>query len=82
MTITDKAAEIKSALGDGGEEFGPEEVIEEALERRLRRHLLAELADEDEEPGERLMRWREAAEDLWDNLPGERLRHRRVLLVG
>jgi len=28
------------------------------------------------------MRWREAAEDLWDNLPGERLRHRRVLLVG
>ena len=45
MTIADKAAEIKSALGDGGDEYGPEEVLEEALERRLRRHLLAEFFD-------------------------------------
>ena len=82
MTIADKAAEIKSALGDDGEEFDPEQVIEEALERRLRRRVLAELADEDEEPGERLMRWREAAVDLGDDLPGERLRHRRSLLGG
>ena len=85
MTITDKAAEIKSALGDGGEEFGPEEVIEEALERRLRRHLLAELADEDEEPGERLIRRRlrrlvrrrllaELFDEDWE--PGERLMRR------
>ena len=81
MTITDKAAEIKSALGDGGEEFGPEEVIEDALERRLRRHLLAELADEDEEPGERLMRRglrRRMLAELVDEdeEPGERLMHR------
>ena len=41
MTIADKAAEIKAALDDGGEDFGPEDVIEDALERRLRRHLLA-----------------------------------------
>jgi hypothetical protein len=52
MTIADKAAEIKAALGNGSEEVSPEEVIEEALERRLRRRVLAELADEDEEPGE------------------------------
>jgi HSP20 family protein len=81
MTIADKAAEIKAALDKGGEEFGPEEVIEEALERRLRRHLLAELADEDEEPGERLMRRRlrrRMLAELFDEdeEPGERLMRR------
>ena len=78
MTIADKAAEIKAALGDGGEEYGPEDVIEDALERRLRRHVLAELTDEDEEPGERLMRRslrRHLLGELFDEdwEPGERL---------
>ena len=62
MTIADKAAEIKAALGDGGDEFGAEDVleeaVEEALERRLRRHLLAELFDGG--PIERRMRRRAA----------------------
>jgi HSP20 family molecular chaperone IbpA len=78
MTIADKAAEITAALGDDGDEFGPEDVIEEALERRLRRRVLAELADEDEEPGERLMRHglrRRMLAELFDEdeEPGERL---------
>jgi HSP20 family protein len=81
MTIADKAAEIKSALGDGGEEYGPEDVIEDALERRLRRRVLAELTDEDEEPGERLMRRalrRHLLAELFDEdwEPGERLMRR------
>ena len=78
MTIADKAAEIKAALGDGGDEFGPEDVIEDAVERRLRRRVLAELADEDDEPGERLMRrlvrrhlLAELLDEDWE--PGERL---------
>ena len=78
MTIADKAAEIKAALGEGGEEYGPEDVIEDALERRLRRRVLAELADEDEEPGEWLMRRSlrrhllgELLDEDWE--PGERL---------
>jgi len=83
MTIADKAAEIKAALGDGGEEYGPEDVIEDALERRLRRHVLAELTDEDEQPGERLMRHglrRRMFADLFDEdeEPGERLMRRLV----
>src|SRR5205823_2415467 len=78
MTIADKAAEIKAALGEGGEEYGPEDVIEDALERRLRRRVLAELADEDEEPGEWLMRRslrRHLLAELFDEdwEPGERL---------
>jgi len=78
MTIADKAAEITAALGDGGEEYGPEDVIEDALERRLRRRVLAELADEDEEPGEWLMRRslrRHLLAELFDEdwEPGERL---------
>jgi HSP20 family protein len=83
MTIADKAAEIKSALNNGGEEVGPEEVLEEALERRLRRRVLAELADEDQEPGERVMRRRlrrhllaELFDEDWE--PGERLMHRAI----
>jgi HSP20 family protein len=85
MTIADKAAEIKSALGDDGEEFGPEDVLEEALERRLRRRVLAELADEDEdwEPGERLMRRairRHLLAELFDGGPLERRRRRRAAL--
>jgi len=79
MTIADKAAEIKSALGDDGEEFDPEQVIEEALERRLRRRVLAELADEDEEPGERLIR-RHLLAELFDGGPIERRRRRRAAL--
>src|SRR5256884_9116081 len=78
MAIADKAAEIKAALGDGGEEYGPEDVIEDALERRLRRRVLAELADEDEEPGEWLIRRSlrrhllgELLDEDWE--PGERL---------
>jgi HSP20 family protein len=89
MTIADKAAEIKAALGDGGEEYGPEDVIEDALERRLRRRVLAELADEDEEPGEWLMRRslrRHLLGELFDEdwEPGERLIRRalRRHLVG
>jgi HSP20 family protein len=83
MTIADKAAEIKAALGDGGEEYGPEDVIEDALERRLRRRVLAELTDEDEQPGERLMRHglrRRMFADLFDEdeEPGERLMRRLV----
>ena len=46
MTIADKAAEIKSALGNGGEEFAAEDVLEDALERRLRRRMLAGLAED------------------------------------
>jgi HSP20 family protein len=85
MTIADKAAEIKSALGDDGEEFGPEDVLEEALERRLRRRVLAELADEDEdwEPGERLMRRairRHLLAELFDGGPIERRLRRRAAL--
>src|SRR5437764_6765484 len=81
MTIADKAAEIKAALGDGGDEFGPEDVIEDAVERRLRRRVLAELADEDDEPGERLMRRairRHLLAELFDEdwEPGERLMRR------
>jgi HSP20 family protein len=83
MTIADKAAEIKAALGNGGEDFGPEDVIEEALERRLRRRVLAELADEDEEPGERVMRRglrRRMFAELFDEdeEPGERLMRRAI----
>jgi HSP20 family protein len=83
MTIADKAAEIKAVLGDDGEEFGPEEVIEEALERRLRRRVLAELVDEDEEPGEHLMRRairRHLLAELFDEdwEPGERLMRRAI----
>ena len=78
MTIADKTAEIKSALGNGGEEFAAEDVLEDALERRLRRRVLAELADEDEEPGEWLMRRslrRHLLGELFDEdwEPGERL---------
>jgi HSP20 family protein len=85
MTIADKAAEIKSALGDDGEEFGPEDVLEEALERRLRRRVLAELADEDEdwEPGERLMRRairRHLLAELFDGGPIQRRLRRRAAL--
>src|SRR5437763_7801119 len=89
MTIADKATEIKAALGDGGEEFGAEDVLEDALERRMRRHLLAELAElaneeeEPEEPGERIMRrglrrrmLAELFDEDWD--PGERLLRRLV----
>ena len=85
MTIADKAAEIKAVLGDGGDEFGAddvlEDVFEEALERRLRRRVLAELADEEEEPGEHLMRrairrhlLAELVDEDWE--PGERLMRR------
>jgi HSP20 family protein len=84
MTIADKAAEIKAALGDGGDEYGPEDVedvIEDALERRLRRRVLAELFDEDWEPGEWLMRrlvrrhlLAELGDEDWE--PGERLMRR------
>jgi len=83
MTIADKAAEIKSALGNGGEEFAAEDVLEDALERRLRRRVLAELTDEDEEPGERVMRRglrRRMLAELFDEdeEPGERLIRRLV----
>ena len=81
MTIADKAAEIKAALGDGGEEYGPEDVIEDALERRLRRRVLADLADEDEEPGEWLMRRslrRHLLGELFDGGPSERRMRRRA----
>jgi HSP20 family molecular chaperone IbpA len=81
MTIADKVAEFTSALGDGSEEFGPEDVIEEALERRLRRHLLAELVDEDWEPGERLMRRamrRYLLAELFDGGPIRRRMRRRA----
>jgi HSP20 family protein len=83
MTIADKAAEIKAALDHGGEEYGPEDVIEDALERRLRRRVLAELTDEDEEPGERLMRRairRHLLAELFDEdwEPGERLMRRAI----
>jgi HSP20 family protein len=83
MTIADKAAEIKSALDNGGEEFSPEDVFEDALERRLRRRVLAELADEDWEPGEWLMRrairrhlLAELADEDWE--PGKRLMRRAI----
>jgi len=83
MTIADKAAEIKAALGNGGEEFAAEDVLEDALERRLRRRVLAELTDEDEEPGERVMRRglrRRMLAELFDEdeEPGERLIRRLV----
>src|SRR5205807_7945314 len=82
MTIADKAAEIKAALGEGGEEYGPEDVIEDALERRLRRRVLADLADEDEEPGEWLMRRslrRHLLGELFDGGPSERRMRRRAV---
>ena len=56
--------------------------IEDALERRMRRRLLGELLDEDEEPGERLIRRRlrrrlrrRMLAELFDEdeEPGERL---------
>src|SRR3954454_1009940 len=81
MTIADKVAEIKAGLGNGGDELGAEDVIEDALERRLRRRVLAELVDEDEEPGEHLMRrairrhlLAEVFDEDWE--PGERLMRR------
>ena len=79
MTIVDKAAEIKSALGNGGEEFAAEDVLEDALERRL----LAEFADEDWEPGEHLMRWamrRYLLAELFDGGPIQRRMRRRAAL--